>query len=43
MTAINISAFTEKISDRDFERLCADNPETRFETTPQGKLIIIVE
>ena len=41
MTAINISAFTEKISDRDFERLCADNPETRFETTPQGKLIIM--
>ncbi|MGB5637394.1 MAG: Uma2 family endonuclease [Waterburya sp.] len=41
MTAINISAFTKKISDRDFERLCADNPETRFETTPQGKLIIM--
>ena len=41
MTAIDISAFTKKISDRDFERLCADNPETRFETTPQGKLIIM--
>jgi Uma2 family endonuclease len=41
MTAINVSAFTKKISDRDLEKLCQDNPETRFETTPQGKLIIM--
>ena len=41
MTVINISAFTDSISDRDFEKLCADNPETRFETTPQGNLIIM--
>ena len=41
MTAIDISAFTKKISDRDLEKLCADNPETRFETTPQGKLIVM--
>jgi Uma2 family endonuclease len=41
MTAINISAFTKRISDRDLEKLCQDNPETRFETTPQGKLIIM--
>lgn len=41
MTAINISAFTKEISDRDLEKLCADNPETRFETTPQGRLIIM--
>ncbi len=41
MTAINISAFTDKISDRDFEKLCADNPESRFETTFEGKLIVM--
>ncbi len=41
MTVIDISVFTEKISDRDFERLCADNPETRFETTPEGRLIVM--
>lgn len=41
MTAINISAFTEQIGDRDLERLCADNPEMRFETTSSGKLIIM--
>ena len=41
MTAINISAFTSKISDRDLEQLCRDNPETRFETTPQGRLIVM--
>ena len=41
MMAIDISAFTEKISDRNLVKLCADNPETRFETTPQGKLIIM--
>jgi Uma2 family endonuclease len=41
MTAINISAFTDKISDRDLEKLCADNPETKFETTKEGKLIVM--
>jgi Uma2 family endonuclease len=41
MTAINISAFTERISDRELEKLCADNPETRFETTSTGKLIVM--
>ena len=41
MTAINIATFTEHISDRQLEQLCADNPETRFETTSEGKLIIM--
>ena len=41
MNTINISAFTDKISDRDLEQLCADNPETKFETTPEGKLIVM--
>ena len=41
MTAIDLSVFTEKISDRELEQLCANNPETRFETTPQGKLIVM--
>jgi Uma2 family endonuclease len=41
MTSIDISVFTEKISDRELEQLCAHNPEIRFETTPQGKLIVM--
>ena len=41
MTAIDISAFTSKISDRELEELCHKNPETRFETTKEGKLIIM--
>ena len=41
VNTINISAFTDKISDRDLEQLCADNPETKFETTPEGKLIVM--
>ena len=41
MTAINVTAFTDRISDCDLEQLSRDNPETRFETTPQGKLIIM--
>lgn len=41
MTIIDIATFTEQISDRQLEQLCADNPEARFETTPAGKLIIM--
>jgi Uma2 family endonuclease len=41
MTTIKISVFTDQISDRDFEQLCADNPESRFETTKEGKLIVM--
>ncbi len=41
MTTINISAFTQKISDRELVKLCQDNPETRFETTKSGKLVIM--
>ncbi len=41
MTTINISAFTEKISDRDLEKLCRDNPDNRFEITKEGKLIVM--
>ena len=41
MTAIDISALTPQISDRELEQLCRDNPETRFETTPQGRLIVM--
>ena len=39
--AINLKTFTDKISDRDFERLCADNPETKLEITKDGKLIVM--
>ena len=41
MPAINVSVFTKQISDRELEQLCSDNPETKFETTPQGKLIVM--
>ncbi|MFM2314642.1 MAG: hypothetical protein RLZZ04_3918 [Cyanobacteriota bacterium] len=41
MTTIKISAFTDQISDRNFEQLCADNPESKFETTKEGKLIVM--
>ena len=41
MNTINVSAFTDKISDRDLEQLCADNPETKFETNADGRLIVI--
>ena len=41
MTAINIATFTGKISDRQLEQLVSDNPETRFETTQSGKLIVM--
>ncbi|MGV2831393.1 Uma2 family endonuclease [Myxosarcina sp. GI1(2024)] len=41
MTAINLATFTDRISDTQLEQLCADNPEARFETTPEGKLIIM--
>lgn len=41
MNTINISAFTDKISDRDLEQLCADNPETKFETNAEGHLLVM--
>lgn len=41
MTAINLATFTDRISDRQLEQLSGDNPEMRFETTPEGKLIIM--
>ena len=41
MTALDVSAFTNKISDAEFEKLCADNPETKFETTSTGRLIVM--
>lgn len=41
MITVDLCVFTKKISDRQLEQLCAHNPEARFETTPQGKLIIM--
>ncbi|MGB5634497.1 MAG: Uma2 family endonuclease [Waterburya sp.] len=38
---IDLKAFTTSISDRAFEELCADNPEARFETNKEGKLIVM--
>jgi Uma2 family endonuclease len=38
---INLKTFADKISDQDFERICADNPETKFETTKEGMLIVM--
>jgi Uma2 family endonuclease len=38
---INVRAFTNHISDRVFQQLCSENPELRFETDAQGKLIVM--
>jgi Uma2 family endonuclease len=38
---INVKAFTDSISDRTLEQLCQENPELRFETDAQGKLIVM--
>lgn len=38
---LNIKAFTDSISDRSLEQLCKENPDLRFETDAQGKLIIM--
>lgn len=38
---IDVRAFTEKISDRDLEQLCRENPDMRFEIDAEGKLIIM--
>ena len=38
---IDVRALTEKISDRDLEQLCRENPDMRFEIDAQGKLIIM--
>ncbi len=38
---IDVKAFTDSISDRSLEQLCRENPDLRFETDTQGKLIIM--
>ena len=38
---LNLKAFTDTISDRSLERLCRENPDLRFETDTNGKLIIM--
>ncbi len=38
---INIKAFTDSISDRALKQLCRENPDLRFETDANGKLIIM--
>lgn len=38
---LNIQALTEKISDRDLQQLSAENPDYRFETDAEGKLIVM--
>lgn len=39
--AIDLRAFTPSISDRALQELCADNPEARFETNKERKLIVM--
>lgn len=43
MSAITLSLkpFIEKVSDRDLEWLCRENPEARLETNAEGKLIVM--
>ncbi len=38
---IDVRALTDSISDRDLEQLCRENPDLRFETDAQGKLIVM--
>lgn len=38
---IDVRALTDAISDRTLAQLCRENPELRFETNTQGKLIIM--
>ena len=38
---INISALANPVTDQQFEQLCAQNRDTRFEMTSQGELIIM--
>ena len=38
---IDITALVNSISDRQFEQLCAQNQDTKFEMTSQGKLIVM--
>lgn len=38
---IDVSAFTDRISDRDLLQISSDNPELRFETDAKGNLIVM--
>lgn len=38
---LDLKAFTDSISDRALEQLCRENPDLRFETDTNGKLIIM--
>lgn len=38
---INIKALTHPITDEQFEQLCAQNRDTKFELTSQGELIVM--
>ena len=38
---INIKALANSITDEQFEQLCAQNRDTKFELTSQGKLIVM--
>lgn len=38
---LNLKALTDKISDRDFAQICADNRDTRLEKNAFGQLIIM--
>ena len=38
---IKLQAFTDSITDEQFEKLCADNPDIKFETNEEGELIVM--
>ncbi|MDJ0534226.1 MAG: Uma2 family endonuclease [Xenococcaceae cyanobacterium MO_207.B15] len=38
---IDIKALADPISDRQFQLLCVQNPELKFETDAEGKLIVM--
>jgi Uma2 family endonuclease len=42
LMVINLGPLRPRITDEDFERICADNPDLRIEMTSEGKMIFML-
>jgi Uma2 family endonuclease len=42
LMVINLGPLQPRITDEDFERICAENPDLRIELTSEGKMIIML-
>ena len=38
---LNLKPFTDRISDRNLQQLCRENPDLRFEINAEGNLIVM--